>query len=299
MIEHHLDTPTPPARVVIVGASGFVGKNLTQALSRTGIETLGLSSAAVDLEQPKSAAALSGIVREDDALVLLSALTPDRGRDVRTMMRNLTMGEHLSRAIGQTRCSHIIYLSSDAVYADDENPVRESCAPDPGTFYGLMHVVRERMLADAARTSGIPLLILRPAALYGTGDTHNGYGPNRFVRSALSERVINLFGDGEEKRDHVFVNDLSRLIEVCLGRRSSGVLNVASGQSISFFELARLVAEASSPEATIAPSPRTTPITHRHFDIAAQIAALPTFRHTPLREGLAATVRESEASTNA
>lgn len=282
----HGQAAAKPSRVVILGASGFVGCALTSHLQELGIATLPLSSRDVDLCEAGATAALERLIRPDDALVFISALTPDKGKDAGTMMRNLAMGRHVSLLLERPVCAHAVYVSSDAVYSDGANPVREDSACDPSSFHGLMHLVRERMLTPAAQQSKVPLCVLRPCAMYGPGDAHNGYGPNRFLRAALSERNIALFGGGEEKRDHLFIRDLARLIGLALARRSRGLLNVATGISTSFFDVARAVAGLCGDAVAIQTSPRQSPVTHRHFDVTALWRAFPTFRVTSLREGL-------------
>jgi len=286
MIRHRILTPVFPSRVVVLGGSGFVGQDLARHLTELGIEMVGLSSRQVDLLNRDSVEVLERIVCESDALVLISALTPDKGKDIRTLMRNLTMGEHLSAFTERVACSHIVYISSDAVYKDGENPIRETSCCNPSTFHGLMHLARERMLAHAVQKSKIPFLIVRPSLLYGANDTHNGYGPNRFMRTAKREGKVTLSGKGEEKRDHVYVKDLSRLTALCLMHRSEGVLNVATGLSISFFDLVQMIARLCAGEAKIEYLARTMPITHRHFDIAVALKAFPSFHYTPLQKGL-------------
>lgn len=286
MLTHQLSSPASPPRAVVLGCRGFVGANLVSRLQAQGIDVAGLSSSDIDLTAPQSVDALRSAIRPDDALVFVSALTPDKGRDIATMMRNLQMAQHVCAALSQTPCAHVTYVSTDAVYEDDANPVRETSCASPTSFHGIMHLTRERILVDTLRAAKVPLAILRPSLLYGPGDTHNGYGPNRFVRTAAAERTIALFGGGEEKRDHVFVSDLSRLIELVLRHRSTGVLNVATGESVSFADIARLVADATGGDVQVVPSPRANPITHRHFDITATAAAFPSFRYTTIADGL-------------
>src|SRR5207249_12306688 len=131
----------------------------------------------------------------------------------------------------------------------------------PTTLYGLMHLMRERMMLVAARA---PVMILRPCAMYGAGDTHNSYGLNRFMRTALKDRQIQLFGQGEEQRDHLHVEDCARLIELCLQQRHAGILNVATGHAVSFMEVARTVAEIVG-GVEVKRQSRSGPVTHRHF----------------------------------
>ncbi len=268
-------------RTVILGGRGFLGSTLAKRLP----DVLLLGSAEVDLIQPTAVEKLRSLIREGDALVFASALTPDKGKDARTAMKNLAMGEHVSAVVESVKFSHIVYISSDAVYADDANPVRETSCASPTTLYGLMHLMRERMiLVSAGKT---PVMIVRLCAMYGTGDTHNSYGPNRFMRTAVKDRVIQLFGQGEEQRDHLHVNDCARLIELCLKERFIGVLNAATGKAVSFMEVAQMVA-AIVGGVEVKGQPRSGPVTHRHFDITEMIKAFPLFQFTPLEDGLRA-----------
>lgn len=289
MIEHRQAAPVDPSRVVVLGASGFVGTDLVRHLEQLGIATLPMSSNQIDLVQPESVEILHKEIHQDDALIVVSALTPDRGRDISTLMKNLTMVQNVCAALAESPCSHLVYISSDAVYQDEANPVREESCCDPSSFHGLMHLARERMLAHTLKDSETPFMILRPSLLYGPGDTHNGYGPNRYLRTAREAGKITLFGDGEEERDHVFIGDLSRLIGLCLKNRGEGTLNVATGTATSFMDVARGVATAVKKEVEIECTPRQVPITHRHFDISATSKAFPSFQFTPLPEGLSET----------
>ena len=290
MIRHGVAEPVRPSRVVVLGGSGFVGRAIMEELSRLSVPAVSVSSREADLCHPEAVEVLRGLVRREDAVVFVSALTPDKGKDAGTLMRNLAMGRTVSALVEQPTCSHVVYLSSDAVYSDAVSLIRESSPCDPATFHGLMHLVRERMLRQAVQRSRLPLFIIRPCAVYGPGDSHNSYGPNRFVRTALAERTITLFGQGEERRDHVFIRDVARLAGLGLQHRSDGIANAATGAAVSFAHLARMIAELSGESVRIESTPRQAPVTHRHVDPAAVLRAFPTFRPTLLRVGLAETI---------
>jgi nucleoside-diphosphate-sugar epimerase len=255
-------------------------------LARDGVPAVGLGSMDMDLTAPGAGAVLGSRLQPSDALVFVSALTPDKGKNIATLMRNLRMGEAVAVALAAQPVAQVVYVSTDAVYHDDANPVSERACCQPASLHGVMHMARERMLIETLRTSGTPLAILRPALLYGPGDTHNGYGPNRFLRLALAGQPISLFGGGAEQRDHVFIEDLTKLLSLVLAHRSAGVLNVATGQSASFAEIARLAVETSRSVSRVLTTSRANPTTYRHFDVSARIAAFPVFRFTSLKEGL-------------
>ncbi len=133
-------------------------------------------------------------------------------------------------------------------------------------------------------------MTLRPSLIYGAGDPHNGYGPNRFRRLAAKGEPIVLFGKGEERRDHVLIDDVAELAARVIYRRSTGALNAATGVVSSFRDIAEAVVTLSGRAVPIKETPRSGPMPHngyRAFDIAACRAAFPDFSFVPLVEGLA------------
>lgn len=288
MLTHRNPQPVSPARAVVLGSRGFVGRHTVEHLESLGIPLEPVPSTRIDLTDPASVAALAALVGPDDALVFVSALTPDKGRDIRTLMRNLAMAEHVAAAMVVRSPAHLVYVSSDAVYMDDANLVSEASPQSPTSYHGLMHFARERMLVETARAAKVPLALLRLSLLYGPGDTHNGYGPNRFVRTAAADGTIAIFGNGEEQRDHVFIEDVARLIGLTVQHRSEGALNVATGVSTSFGEIAERIVALSGGRAVVdrLARPAGAVITHRHFDTTAMLRAWPHFRYTPIATGL-------------
>ena len=85
---------------------------------------------------------------------------------------------------------------------------------------------------------GCPFAALRPTLIYGASDPHGGYGPNRFRRQAANGEPITLFGEGEEKRDHVPVEDVARLAVRILHHKSAGALNAVTGGPTPFGDIA-------------------------------------------------------------
>jgi len=282
MLEHMHEQPQTPRRAVVIGAGGFVGGAVTQQLTRDGVPVQALTRAELDLTADGAAAKLAGLLDPHDSVVFISALAP--ARTPALLIQNLRMAEAAAQAIAARPVTHVVYISSDAVYADDANPVTERSCCQPSSLHGMMHAARELMLKNDVKA---PLALLRPSLLYGARDPHNGYGPNRFRRLAEKAELITLFGEGEEQRDHVFVDDVARLVALVLAHRSRGVLNIATGVSASFREIAEKVVALAGRRSEIRGTPRQNPITHRHFEITDCLKAFPQFRYTPLDEGLA------------
>ena len=284
MLEHRNATPQAPSRVVVIGAKGFVGGALVARLARERIATLALSRGEVDLLQPGSADKLAGLFKAADSVVAVSALAPVK--NTRMLSDNLHMVLAMVEALTKVPVAHVVNISSDAIYADGPLPLTEASAGAPTSLHGAMHLARE--LAFGAEVK-VPQAHLRPTLIYGASDPHNGYGPNRFRRLAAEGKDIVLFGEGEERRDHVYIEDVAEIIVRVLKHRSVGALNIATGEVHSFRDIAEQAAAISGKRAAIKGSPRSGPMPHggyRPFDIAACRKAFPDLGYTALREGM-------------
>jgi nucleoside-diphosphate-sugar epimerase len=275
----------------LIGARGFIGAALHERLKGQGIAVTALTSADVDLASTGAGEKLARVLQPADAVVMLAALTPDKGRDIATLMKNLAMMQNVHAALEKVGCAHFVYFSSDAVYNLATARVTEETLASPQDLYGSMHYTRELIARSLVK---LPLLVLRPTLVYGASDTHNAYGPNRFRRAAQKDGKIQLFGGGEETRDHIHIDDIAEITLRCLRQGSTGTLNLATGRSTSFRKAAEVVAAQFTKRVEIAEAPRANPITHRHYDVTNLIKAFPGYRFIPLEEGAARCHKETK-----
>lgn len=284
MLEHVNASPQAPSRVVVIGAKGFVGGAVVARLARERIPTLALSRSEVDLLQPGAAEKLAGLLRPTDSVVAVSALAPVK--NTRMLADNMALVLAMVEALTKVPVAHVVNISSDAIYADGPLPLTEGSPPAPTSLHGAMHSARE--LAFRAEVKA-PQAHLRPTLIYGASDPHNGYGPNRFRRLAAEGKDIVLFGEGEERRDHVYIDDVAEVIVRALKQRSVGALNIATGEVHSFRDLAERAVAISGRRSAIKGSPRSGPMPHggyRPFDIAACRKAFPDFAYTAVAAGM-------------
>jgi nucleoside-diphosphate-sugar epimerase len=275
--------------VVILGAGGFVGNAIRKKLEADDVNLLALTRRELDLLDEGAAEKLRQLLKPADSVVMVSAIAPVK--TVPMLMQNLRMVEAVCAAFAAQPVSHVVYISSDAVYADDANPVHENSPCAPSTLHGMMHAARELMLKSVTTA---PIAFLRPTLIYGAADPHGGYGPNRFRRQADNGEPITLFGEGEEQRDHIFVDDVAALAALMLAHKSSGAFNAVTGISTSFYDIAQIVAKLHGGTVKSIPRPGPRPhLLHRFFDIANCLKVFPSFKYTPLAEGLAHAHRES------
>jgi UDP-glucose 4-epimerase len=291
MLTHNNTAPQNPKHAVVIGAGGFVGSTIVAELGKAAIATAALTRKDVDLLAADGAERLKARLSPEDAVVFVSAIAP--AKTAAQLVANLRMADAACAAFRDVAPAHLLYISSDAVYADDANPVHERSAIAPSTVHGMMHAARELMFRTEYRG---PFAVLRPTLIYGAGDPHSGYGPNRFRRQAAKGEPITIFGEGEEKRDHVAVEDVGRLAVRILRHASTGALNVVTGVATSFHDIAHMVAAQFDPQAEVKSVPRPGPrphLLHRFFDITDCYKSFPDFHFEPLASGLTRVHREA------
>jgi UDP-glucose 4-epimerase len=285
MLEHLNQVSSLPPRTVVLGAAGFVGGALLKRLTEKGAATLALTRRDVDLMADDAAERLASLLRPDDAFVAVAAKAPCK--NVQMLADNIQMTLAMVKVLTLAPVAHVVNVSSDAVYADGPLPITEETPRAPTSLHGVMHLARE--IAFLAEVKS-PLAIVRPSLLYGVADPHNGYGPNQFRRLANAGQDIVLFGEGEERRDHVLIDDVAEMITRILEHRSVGTLNIATGEVTSFKDIAKLVISTVPGKVSIKSRPRSGPMPHngyRPFDIGACRSAFPDFRYSALRDGIA------------
>jgi UDP-glucose 4-epimerase len=290
MLEHLHPSPISPSRTVIVGAGGFVGAAAAERLKARGVNVLALTSQDIDLLSDGAASKMASILRDFDTLVFVAAKAPVKNNDM--LVDNLRMANAICEVVRSVKVSHLVYVSSDAVYADSAEPLNETSCAQPGSLHGVMHFAREVMLSESCK---LPICILRPTLIYGARDPHNGYGPNRFSRLVQRGEEIELFGSGEEQRDHVYIYDVAEIIARCVVHKSRGILNIATGTVTTFENVAKMVAALSPNSTIIKHKERLGPMPHRgyrSFDSSSTALAFPDFCYTSLEKGLALSLKQ-------
>ena len=218
-----------------MGGNSFVASNLIDLLKKNKIKYLPIFKKNIDLTKTNSIQKLSRILKKKDRLIFISAIAPVK--NTKMLFQNIEMCKNVSSVVKKKKIEYLLYVSSDAVYSDSKKPISEKSDTDPDSLHGRMHVMRENML----KLLDVKLCIVRPTSLYGINDPHNGYGPNQFIRLAQSKKKISLFGKGEERRDHIHVNDVGNAIYFLVNKRYVGTINLVTGRVNSFFKIAEKI----------------------------------------------------------
>jgi UDP-glucose 4-epimerase len=284
-------TSTFTGPVVLLGATGFLGQAISAALSAAGATVHGFSSKTLNLTDRPAFGVLDDLAGPEATLIFASAVTPDKGRTVDALDANLQMAMNVGRYLESHPFGKVVYIGSDAVYPMSDEVVTESSAVEPADFYALAKYAGERVLANVCGAAKIPLVIVRPTGIYGPGDTHNSYGPNRFISQIQNDRKVSMFGEGDDIRDHVFLNDVAAATAgLTASPDVTGVFNIASGESRTFGSVVEQLQSISPVEFEVVNLPKSGGTSRRDFDISRLRAALPGLTLTPFEEGLRRTV---------
>jgi UDP-glucose 4-epimerase len=278
--------PAPLVRLVLLGRSGFLGKALQETAKARGLAVVSLGRPEVDLTCEASVKRITTQLSGNDHVLMLSALTPEHGPAEELYTKNISMMKNLADALEERGFSHLVYLSSDAVYPWTEDAVSEETPLAPADGYARMHAERESIAANLGAQCGRPVGILRPCAVHGPGDTHMSYGPNRFVRTAVEEREIVLFGGGEEIRPHLWIEDCVNWILEASQTNFVGVLNIVPREATSFRDVADKVAQLTDMSVKLRFVPRRQAITHRRFSPSKRESLWPNLPVTKLADSL-------------
>jgi UDP-glucose 4-epimerase len=244
-----------------------------------------LTRPQLDLDSDSVKDQLVARLHASDCVIIAAVKVPCRTPDM--VVHNLAMLARVTDALQRRPVDHVIYVSSDAVYADSDAPLTEGSFKGPDNLYGLMQLTREVMLRSVVPASG--LTFVRPTMIYGAADRHGGYGPNLFRKQAVQSNEITLFGEGEERRDHVFIDDVSEIIARIAMQRSIGALNIASGAVHSFRAIAEQIGRLHAGKVKVLWAKRSGPMPHggyRPFDIAAIGKAFPDITMMQLPDGI-------------
>jgi len=241
-------------RIFILGSEGFIGSNLVKYFTNRGDTVDGcdlteystpgysyhkhsiLSPAFDDLFAEKKFDAC--INASGNGNVGFSMLYPLSDFEANTYAVAKTL-DCLRRF--QPAC-RFIHISSAAVYGNPtELPVKETAFTSPVSAYGFNKLMSEQLCSEYHRLYNIPVCIMRPFSIYGSGLKKQLFWDICNKLAAASE--IELFGTGNESRDFLHINDLVKLAGLLLEKAdfNMGIYNAASGKETSIRHVADLV----------------------------------------------------------
>lgn len=271
-------------RIVILGCTGFIGGKLEQHfVSKLGVNSVcGLSSKDINFLEPDSPSKLSGFLQEGDAVIICSAIKRQAGNDAASHRDNMQITSNITEAVCASKVSKVVYISSCAVYGEDiarDEPITENTKPLPRSYYGLSKIHSEELLLfSLKKKTGMDILVVRPTTIYGQRDKCS-YDPSGFVYQSRDEGVVQLWGDGSEQRDFVYIDDFCQVLDQLMNAGASGIINIVSGKSISFRDIIYEIQKTKTADIKLLSKERTNEkVDHCYKNMALQRWA-PNFKY--------------------
>jgi len=244
-------------RVLVTGGSGFIGRHVVSRLLARGDEVVvadlvdfpdgEVEIVKGDLRDPDVVA--RAVRPELDAVVHLAAL-PSVLQSVQkpheTYLTNVAATELLLEACRIEGVGRFVFASTNAVVGNvGEQTIDERIALWPLTPYGATKAACEMLLAAYSASYGIVTVALRFTNIYGAGMQTKDSVIARLMRAASSGAGIQIYGDGEQVRDYLYVTDAARAIELGLVLPKSDTVTVGAAASVSMNALFELACQAT------------------------------------------------------
>jgi UDP-glucose 4-epimerase len=253
------------SHALVTGGAGFIGSHLSRALLGQGRKVTVLDNLSVGQRQtvPDGARFVHGDIRdaaavEDaltgvDAVFHLAAQVTIRGsfdKFFEDLDTNVMGTARLLRAVDASRVKWFTLASSMAVYADasSPSPIDESHPTQPISPYGVGKLAAEGVCRQICDAKGIPFTAVRFFNTFGPGQTYTPYVGvlTIFVTRLLRGEPITIYGDGEQQRDFIHVEDIVAGTIGATGN-APGTFNLGTGRGTSLNHLAQIVLNRLAP----------------------------------------------------
>lgn len=249
-------------KILISGASGFIGKNLIAKLSRSDYQLFGLVNSqkdtlpineySVDLKDFNNLQKTINHIKPD-FVFHLGALV-DLSRDFRTARNcietNIMGTINLLECLNDFPPQHLIFLSTEEVYGDGQIPYKEDQPLRPPSPYAISKIAGEQLCQLYAGQNN-KTTILRVGTVYGPWQPVRRFIPSIIIKALADEEI--LLGTGKKKRDYIFIDDVVEALILSLKRKGEPIeiINVGGSKSIQLKTLVDQIKAISKSKAII------------------------------------------------
>jgi nucleoside-diphosphate-sugar epimerase len=292
------------SRVVVTGASGFIGRRVVARLEKSGHEVLPTvrsrpseAETALDLFDAPQVDAFFEENRPETLLHLAWLTTPGEylhsGENVRWLQASLSLLETFARSGGK----RIVWAGTCLEYdTSAATPFIEEVTPArPGSLYAVCKHTLGEVTSAVAPQWGLEHCWARIFNVYGPGEH-----PSRLIAGtvrtlALGEQMK--LSEGTQQRDFLHVNDVASALEIMIGSSQTGPVNVCSNIPVSVRDISSRIARMMDREELLKFGARPTPASEPPAIVGSneRLSSLGWTRSVELEEGLAEAIGRSTA----
>ncbi len=249
-------------RYLVIGADGFIGKNLCSALAKDNyVRAVDISDMEFLRSIPNVECVKCNILEISDykellmdvdgVFYLVCTTVPHEGTDTipKEIEYNLIPLTILLENLVKCDIDNLVFMSTAGViYGNSGGGDSESSSPEPICSYGVLKQASEDYVAFYNRVYGKHYKVVRASNPYGWGQgkyKNQGIIPI-YVDALINEKPIVVYGDGENVRNYIMIDDLiDALIMIIDNNECPDVLNVGSKQNLSINEIIELIERIS------------------------------------------------------
>ena len=297
--------------IILLGAAGFIGANLTLALARNPENCITVVSRSrssfadvegmafpnvrfVETDLVANPAYDSLLEGQDVVYHLMSTTVPTTSnRQIsEELSANVILSAQLFEACAAKQVKKVIFISSGGtVYGKAAAcPLHEDTPTDPITSYGIQKLTIEKLLYLYHHIYGFDYRIIRLANPYGPYQRPNGVlgAVTTFTYKTLAHEPITVYGDGSIVRDFLYIDDAVRgILAIADGKSPYRVFNLGSGRGTSIREVLDTIRGELGTEPEIIWQPgRPVDVPMNYLDISRYEAAYGKLNPLPLNEGI-------------
>jgi dTDP-4-dehydro-6-deoxy-alpha-D-gulose 4-ketoreductase len=297
-------------KILITGANGFLGSHFLEELNLISKCVVGTSLNAskndniINLDLSNKSELLK-LCDKYDFNTLIHCAAIDGNAEfkntnlVRVMDENMILASNVLAASRETGIENVVLISSAEVYS--------SASPSPileefdyrnnfnhiGNGYVLAKIFSEMLAQLYSKQYGMNIFLPRPTNIYGPRDNFSE-GVSKvipsMIRSALSNAEINVWGDGSQIRDFIYVKNLVHIIMNMVFYGHFGVVNATVGQQTSIRNLAEIITRMTKSKSKIKYlTDKPAGANQRVLD-TGKVSSLIDFKPTSLDIGLSKTI---------
>jgi len=188
----------------------------------------------------------SEVVRGADVIVHLAANTgvaPSVEDPRQDCVTNVIGTLNYLEAARHNKVKRFVFASSGAPLGEQDPPLHEELAPHPVSPYGASKLAGEGYCSAYYRTFGVETVCLRFGNVYGPGSGHKNSVVAKFIKQAMNGETLEIYGDGTQTRDFIYIDDLIQAVRLAATKESVGgeTFQIATNAETTVSELVDLL----------------------------------------------------------